>query len=178
MSHSTRTPRGSSGFSLLEVLSAVALMSVMTGFAASRFIAFQPIFRVRGAALMVAGDMSIARLSAVKEGRIYQFFPVDGGYQIRRDDLAGGWQVMKTVNLANEFPTIAFGYDGIPKDPYGTNIAAAVPAAPIVFHSNGTVQSPAGVFVQTSSTPVAQQAVSVTGAGRIRVWRWSGTAWT
>jgi prepilin-type N-terminal cleavage/methylation domain-containing protein len=177
MSHSRRIQRGTSGFSLVEILSAIALMGIITGFAANRFSAWQPNFRVRGAALAVAGDMSIARLSAVKEGRIYQFFPVAGGYQIRRDDLGGGWEVMKTVTIANDFPTIVFGYTGITKDPYGTNIVAAVPGAPVVFHSNGTIQNAAGVFVQTSSTPLSQQAVSVTGAGRIRVWKWSGTAW-
>jgi prepilin-type N-terminal cleavage/methylation domain-containing protein len=175
--HPTRTLDNARGFSLMEVLAVLGLMAVLTGFAANKFMASQPNFRVRGAALEVAGDMSIARLSAVKEGRIYQFVPAAGGYTIRYDAGGGAWTTVKTVTIASDFPTIAFGFTGITKDPYGTAIAAAVPGTPIIFHSNGTVQSPAGIFLQTSSTPLSQQAVSVTGAGRIRVWKWNGSVW-
>ncbi len=185
MSHSTstfdrmrRTLHGARGFSLIELLTAIGLIGTLSAIAATNFVAFRPTYRVRGAALTIGGDMNIARLSAVKEGRIWQYLPSGDGYQIRRADLAGGWEVMKQVTIANEFPSVTFGYSGITTDPYGVAITSAVPTGAITFHSNGTVQNPADVFLQVSTSKgLSQQAVSVTAAGRIRVWKRSGTTW-
>ena len=178
MSHSVRTLRGTSGFSFPEVMTVVALIGIIGGFAVSNFRVFTPAYSVRGAALDVAGNMSIARLSAVKESRIYQFVPLAGGYQIRAAKTGGGWDNLRTVTITNEFPHVEFGYTGITQDPYGVNIAAAVPGAPMTFHSNGTVQNPGGLFIQAPmDSGLSHQAVTVTAAGRIRVWKHTGTKW-
>lgn len=178
MSHSVRTLRSDSGFSFAEVMTVVTLIGIIGGYAVSNFREFTPAYSVRGAALEVAGNMSIARLSAVKESRIYQFVPLAGGYQIRAAKTGGGWDLLRTVTIANEFPHVEFGYSGIAKDPYGVTIAAAVPGAPMTFHSNGTVQNSGGVFIQAPmEAGMSHQAVTVTGAGRIRVWKHTGTKW-
>jgi len=175
-----RFPRAA-GFTLVEVLTTVSLFGVIGAVAVTNYRAQIPAFRVRGAALLVAGDMNQARLAAIKESRIYQLLPLGGtGYQIRRDDRAGGMEVVKQVDIASEFTGVTFGRTGIDTDPYGNDVAAAVPAAAIVFHSNGTVQGPAAFFVEeaTSGDERAQSGVTLTSAGRIRVWRYQGEHWS
>ena len=166
------------GFTLIEVLVTISLMGILTALAAPNFTAMVPSFRTRGAALLIAGDINQARMAAVKEGRVYEYFPISGGYRIRRDDGAGGRELVKEVVIATEYPHVDFGHTGIANDPYAVGIASSVPTTAITFHSNGTVQDAAGVFLQAESTdgPV-QQAVTLSAAGRVRVWKYSESAW-
>ncbi len=166
------------GLTLIEVLATIGLMGVLAAVAASNFTAMIPAYRARGAALLIAGDMNQARMAAVKEGRIYDYFPISGGYRIRRDNGFGGRDVLKEVSLATEYPHAQFGYTGISNDPYNTPIGSAVPTLAITFHSNGTVQDPAGVFVEVEhGDETFHQAVTISAAGRVRVWKYGATSW-
>jgi prepilin-type N-terminal cleavage/methylation domain-containing protein len=174
---SNTLPRNA-GLTLIEVLTAVSLMGILTAVAATNFTAMRPSFRTRAAALAVAGDLNQARMAAIKEGRFYQYFPISGGYQIRRDNNLGGVEVVKEVVIANDYDGVTFGRTGITNDPYGTAITSSSPTATITFQSDGSVLNPAGVFVQASGYdgPV-QQAVTLSAAGRVRVWKFGGSGW-
>jgi prepilin-type N-terminal cleavage/methylation domain-containing protein len=175
--HRSKRLRRDAGLTLIEVLTAVSLIGIVTAMAASSFTAMMPGFRARGAALLIAGDLSQARMSAIKEGRVYEYFPISGGYRIRFDNGLGGWTVLKEVVIANEYPHVVFGNPGVP-DPYGSPIASAAPTTAITFHSNGTVQNPAGVFIQAGSGDhIVQNAVTLSGAGRVRIWRFGESTW-
>jgi Tfp pilus assembly protein FimT len=153
-------------------------MGIMMAIAATNFGAMRPSLRTRAAALAVAGDMNQARMSAVKEGLVYDYFPIAGGYQIRRDNGVGGRTVLKQVVIGTQYPQVTFGHTGIPNDPYAVAIAASSPGATITFHSDGTVQNAAGVFLQANGYdgPV-QQAVTLSSGGRVRIWKYVGAAW-
>ena len=178
MLHVARRCAGESGLTLVEVLTAVSLLGIVTAIAATNFTAMRPAFETRGAALLIAGDINQARMAAIKEARLYEYFPIAGGYRIRRDDGAGGREVVKERVLGNEYPHVTFGHGTIPSDPYGTAIGSSAPGATITFHSNGTVQNPASVFLQaTVGDEPAQQAVTLSGAGRVRVWKHASGGW-
>lgn len=179
MSGSMQVRRASAGFTLVEVLTAISLLGVIGAIAATNFRAQIPAFRARGAALLIAGDMSQARMNAVKEGRRWYFTPDGSSYIIQRDDGLGGTVDVKNVDVASEYPHVGFGYSGVGNDPYGNVIGAAMPGASIVFHSNGTVQNAAGVFLETDTGDgdTAHHAVTVTAAGRVRVWHHNGSNW-
>lgn len=165
---------------LVEMLSAVALLGILAAVAATNFKALIPGFRVRAAALMVAGDMAQARLSAMKTQTRYYFVPLDGSrYLIQRDNAAapGGVETVKDVTVSVEYPGITFAATGLDTDPYGNLIASAVPGT-ITFNSNGTATNPAAVFLQPSEHYEGRQhAVTVTGSGRIRVWHSANGSW-
>ncbi len=166
------------GLTLVEVLTAVSLLGILTAVAATNFTAMAPSFRTRGAALAVAGDLNQARMAAIKEARVYEYVPISGGYQIRRDDRAGGRELVKQVVIGDEYPHVAFGHTGIDEDPYEAAIASAAPTATITFHSNGTVQNAAGVFLEApSSDGPVQRAVTMSAAGRVRVWKHTEEGW-
>lgn len=176
--HVSGTLRRNAGLTLVEVLTTVSLLGIVTAVAATNFRAMRPAFATRGAALLVAGDLNQARMSAIKEGRVYEYFPISGGYRIRRDDGAGGREVVKEVVLANEYPDVTFGNTGIAKDPYNADITSANAGATITFDSNGTVRNATGIFVQANHTdePI-QQGVTLSAAGRVRVWKYADSAW-
>jgi prepilin-type N-terminal cleavage/methylation domain-containing protein len=167
------------GLTLVEVLTAVSLLGVVTAVAATNFNAMRPAFETRGAALKIAGDLNQARMSAIKESRLYEFFPISGGYRIRRDDGAGGREVLKEVVLANEYPHVTFGHSGVSgTDPYGAALGSALPGGTITFQSNGTVQNAAGVYLESGTGDEhVQQVVTLSGAGRVRVWKYAGGGW-
>ncbi len=166
------------GLTLVEVLTAVSLLGVVTAVAATNFNAMRPGFETRGAALLIAGHLNQARMAAIQESRVYEFFPIAGGYRIRRDDGAGGREVVREVVLFNEYPHVTFGQTGITADPYAGAPTGAVPADTIVFHSNGTVQNAAGVYLESGSgDEIVQQAVTLSSAGRVRVWKHTSEGW-
>ncbi len=166
------------GLTLIEVLVAASLMGIMMAIAAPNFTDMQPGFRARAAALAVAGDINQARMSAIKEGRVYEYFPIAGGYRIRRDDNLGGREVVKEVVIATDYPHVAFGTGGASTDPYASPMGAASPAATVTFHSDGSVQNPASVYLQSANREgVILQAVTMSTAGRVRVWKRSGEEW-
>lgn len=176
--HDRNTLPKNAGLTLVEVLTVVSLLGIVTAVAATNFTAMAPAFRTRGAALAIAGDLNQARMAAIKEARVYEYFPISGGYQIRRDDGAGGRELVKQVVIGTEYPHVAFGHTGIAEDPYEGAIASSVPTATITFHSNGTVQNAAGVFLEASgSDGLVQQAVTMSAAGRVRVWKHTEDGW-
>ncbi len=176
--HLPRALTQNAGLTLVEVLTAISLIGIVTAVAATNFNAMRPAFETRGAALLIAGDLNQARMSAIKEGRVYEYFPISGGYRIRRDDGAGGREVVKEVVLSNEYPHVTFGHTGIAKDPYDADITPGNPTDTITFHSNGTVQNAAGIFVEADNTDEPeQQGVTLSAAGRVRVWKHSESSW-
>ncbi len=179
LSRTARPWHAPPGFSAFELLTALSLFGVISAVAVSNFNAFMPSYRVRGAALEIAGDMNRARLAAIKEGRQYYYVPQAGTtYRISYANGAGT-TTLKTVDVATDYPQVRFGATGITADPYGTPGAPpAVPGAQIVFNSDGTVSSAAGVYVEsTVSAGHVQHGVTVTAAGRIRVWHFNGSTW-
>jgi Tfp pilus assembly protein FimT len=177
-----RMLRDTSGFTFIEVLTAAGLVGVISALAATNFRAAIPSYRVRGAALQVAGDMNQARLSAVQQGRRFYFASVAGTtYEIRFEDDLGVITVLKNVDVAADFPGVQFGATGIASDPYGNDITAAVPAAAVIFNSDGTITNAASVFIEPvdeASEHGGQHGVVVTPAGRIRVWHYDAGTWS
>ncbi len=173
-----RHRRAHDGFTLVEVLTALSLFGIVSAIAATNFNAYMPRYRVRGAALEIAGDMNQARLAAIKEGRAYYYAPLAGArYEIRYQN--GAVQtVLKTVDVAKDYTDVTFTAPGGAVDPYGVAIPGAVPAGPITFNSDGTITGAASVYVgATDSSVDSNSAVVVTAAGRIRVWGYNGSAW-
>jgi prepilin-type N-terminal cleavage/methylation domain-containing protein len=178
-SRTSHTFRSSGGFTLVEVLTAVAVMGVVSAIAATNFNTFFPPYRTRGAALEIAGDMNFARLSAIKEGRRYAFVPQAGTrYQIAYTNNLGVQVVVKNVTVDADYPQVRFGATAIPNDPYGGAVGAASPAVSIVFNSDGTVTNAAPVYIEpTIDASNAQNVVWVTSAGRIRIWHFNDPTW-
>jgi hypothetical protein len=69
-----------------------------------------------------------------------------------------------------------FSLNGATADPYGGAATTPTPPSPFVFNARGLPMSGATFFL-ASSNGQNSHAVSVTGAGRVRLWTRSGGTW-
>ena len=88
------------GFSMAEILVAIALFGILAGIAVPQFIAFRPKNRLNGAARQVYSELMWARSKAVNDNTSYVVtFPTNQTMQI-----AGS--TTKTVNIQTEYSDV------------------------------------------------------------------------
>ena len=88
------------GFSIAEMLVAIALFAILAGIAVPQFIAFRPKNRLNGAARQVYSELMWARSKAVNDNTSYVVtFPTNQTMQI-----AGS--TIKTVSIQTEYSDV------------------------------------------------------------------------
>lgn len=102
-----------SGFTLIELIIIIAIMSILAGIAIPNFLSYMPKHRLNGAARQVMGDLMAARMKAVKENNRFRvFFLDDHQYKILDDDNdnntedSGEWTDIK--NIQNVYSDVTF----------------------------------------------------------------------
>jgi prepilin-type N-terminal cleavage/methylation domain-containing protein len=139
------------GFSLIEVLVAIALMTVVFAAAFPSISTMRGSFELQNATFQVANDLRLARQRAIAtngKGRIV--FSSDT-YQLRRESPVGSGTY---VNDGAVFPL-----------PVGVT-ASSNPANP-TFDSRGLVVQP--YTITLTNTAGTEKAITVTAIGRISV---------
>jgi prepilin-type N-terminal cleavage/methylation domain-containing protein len=78
------------GFTILEMVVAIAIAAILAGFALPSFVSWQNSSRLRGAAVNLVGDLEMAKIRAIRENSqvVAQFS--SEGYTIFVDNGAGG----------------------------------------------------------------------------------------
>lgn len=111
---SKRTVFPTSGFSLIEIVIVLVLIGIMISLVVPSLSRYIDRNRTRRALDEVAADVMYARVLAIREGRPTQitFTSGSGVYQIRSDP-AGTNQLVKQVNLANEYLGAQFPSGGM-----------------------------------------------------------------
>jgi type II secretion system protein H len=92
---------GRAGYTLVELLVALVVLSILTGMAAPRMTGLLTRNRLDQAANQLVGDVAYARMVAVRAGQRVSVEFSDAGYRIARADVA---EATKVVNLAREHP--------------------------------------------------------------------------
>ena len=135
-----------SGFTLVELLIAIAMISVLVTIAIPNVLSELPKFRLNGAAQQVFGDLMTARMRAVSQNRKVKVFFIDGNqYKICDDpyDNCG-----KDVKIQDNFKGITID---IGKDP--------------IFHPRGTASNMT-IPVRNS---YSCKSIKIAITGRIRI---------
>ena len=83
--------------------------------------------------------------------------------------------VVRNSLLGARIKGVRFTLNGATADPYGGAVSAATPGR-VVFDARG-LPSTSGAFFLASDDGKVARAVSVTGAGRVRVWSRIGSTW-
>ena len=121
----SRLIKANSGFTLVELMVVIAIISVSLIIAIPTYhLTIKPTVSLNGAARQLYSDVQLTRLRAVSDNtRCGLFFSAGPGYTIFRDNNSNsqydaGEEVIKTVNLSNEYPKVQFdtsqgGGDGI-----------------------------------------------------------------
>lgn len=149
------------GFSLLELLVALVIISIAAAIAAPNFSRLMEAYVLRTAARQLVTDFQSARMRAVAEGVNHRVSFVSGiapQYAIERNT-AGVWQTLDIVrNLAD------------PKNPYyarGVTLSTSAHPLRVVFSPLGSVSPAASVTFHSKGDQTKTVFIILTG--RIRV---------
>jgi type II secretory pathway pseudopilin PulG len=146
--------RSAGGWSLLEVLTVVALTSVLAGTAVLSHQAARPMLDLSMAARQVAMDLRLARMRAIGDGANYRLVFAAGGasYQKQR------------------FDGTAYVDDGLPVPlPRGVVIASCSASdGTVTFRARGNAGTFGTVTIQHSNGDVRRVVVNMTGRVRLQ----------
>ncbi len=196
------------GFTLIELMIVVLVMLVIAGFAIPNILSFIHMAKLRGSATDYSSLLQVARLRSVQDNRFYSSFILAGSPRQAYVDLKsnGGVRIDlgdPLIPISAEVSPIAAG--GAPNTanlkgqflPAGSGLVVkdgSSAATPVIFSPRGlpcTIQSALGGTVCNSAAGAtafwtffqnirnsAWESVTVSPAGRVQKWQYSGSAWS
>jgi Tfp pilus assembly protein FimT len=176
--------RNEGGWSLMEVMVATGMIVILAGIAAPQYSQIARQMRASAAASQLLGNLAYARAQSIRTGvRHYVSTTGEAGVSYRVQRVGTNNMivpeedpVLRAIDLRESMPGVEFDLNGAETGPYGNAVEVAAPAAPIVFTARGMPLDTGAYYVRTSEGSVAY-AVSVTGAGRARLWRQTEAGW-
>jgi prepilin-type N-terminal cleavage/methylation domain-containing protein len=174
------------GFSLIEMLIAVALITVLGSMALFQIGSVRPSLKADGAMRVVMGELITARESAIAQRRLMQIeFVGTSAIRITRVEVPTGTTVLREVIFeGNVQYGLVAGVADTP-DAFGNSEATDFGSAvSIMFGTDGALIDSTGtpvngtIFLTIPDTPQSVRAVTVLGStGRVRAFRWDGDNW-
>ena len=173
--------KSKAGFTLVELMIAVAIIGIMAAIATPGLIAWLPNYRLKSAARDVYSALQNARLLAVKENTSVRVIFVDDVTPANQDfyridingngvvDRAGEYQ----VNLSGYGSGVAFGFPAGLINWSGTAVAQSItfPGGPprfCTYSSNGTAGSGTVYLVNAQQHIVYAITTVTSGAAKLR----------
>lgn len=125
--HPAPRPRGSKGFTLVELLTVIAITGLVLAMAFPAMSGMIRANRITHGINRVTADLAYSRILAVRTGRTVTVAPIsgNGGYTITVNEAAGG-RVVRTVNFAEEAP----------------GAVLSLPSSAVTFNSRGHLAVP------------------------------------
>lgn len=140
------------GISIIEILMVALALAVMAGMAMPSVLGTMEAYRLRGAAWNLAGDLRLARQTAVTTQVQHRFClsgcdnPVPaGGYLLERD-ATPSWKVLARINV-----------------PDGVAITSNIPGDKLTFDTKGGVSGAMGRMTLTNGSGTYQVVTAITG---------------
>lgn len=181
------------GFSLIELILVMAIILTISAIAVPSLINTVADVRLRSSASTLQGQIQQLRMQAVKDNKPYSArMTTSGGAALMYVDIDAGSDYdagEPAVGLAKD---VTVASTGAPTMPTSTLDVSAYTngtmSTAITFNARGLPCTGTGSCNTTkgyiyylsqvrTTTTTAWAAVSVTPAGRIKVWRWTGSAW-
>lgn len=159
------------------------LIVTLAGIAVPQYSLIAVQMRTQAAAAQVMRDVNWTRSMSLRTG-IPHYINVTGDpamiYDVQRSAnppaIAPATDPkLREIDLTGNMPDVDFDLNGVTQDPYGGVVAAATPGQ-MVFNTRGLPTAPAAFFVASDEGEYAY-AISVTGAGRARLWQRADGDW-
>ena len=178
--------RQHAGYSMVEVTMAMLVASILAGFAVLNIGGITPGTTANAALNEAVAQLRTGRESAIAQRRNIELkFLGSNQIQLVRDEVPVGTTVLNTLTLEGSMQFLSF--NGLPDTPDLFGNGAAINfggAQSIIFQSNGVLVDQnanpinGSVFIGQVNHTETARAVTILGAtGRVRGYRWSGTAW-
>ncbi len=184
--------RKQAGFTVMELLTVVAIIGVLAGMAIASGIEWLPRHRLKSATNDLFSNMQRARMAAIKERSewaiVFDTTVSPGRFFVCSDDgvdniwdggaaLGGDDVVDRTVNLVNYNSGVDFGH-GSATAPKGTGFGNDVTFAgdTVVFNSTGLINPPSG-YVYLENKDGDTYCIGGLTSGVINTFRWQSGGW-
>ena len=142
--------RRSSGFTLLEMLTVMAVIGILVSIAIPGFGFLAANTKVKGASTELYLALIRARSEAVKRNRGVRVIAVSGD----KDDWDGGWQIIADANNDGDFADVAAEDDRVVIEQGALNRVSIKRAAALVeFRPTGRIAGAAPEFDVASEDP-------------------------
>ena len=186
-----RTKKRQLGFTMIELLVAIAVLAFMASIAIPGFSRWLPNYRLRSAARDLYSNMQLAKMGAVRNNTdwaiVFDSGVTPGRYFICSDDNGDGWDgapamggndgVEKTVDLSNYESGVDYGHGNATDDIPGNG---APPADDITYGSDVAVFNPRGtgsggyVYLEDNENTTTY-AIGTRTSGVILLRKWSSS---
>ena len=171
---------------MLEVLTVVVVVAIVTGIAATIMTSVMPTVHADSALEMVVADLNQARQRATDQRRNFLVtFAGTNEIKVQREELDGTLTTISDYFLPNDMTyTLVTGVPDTP-DGFGNSLAVNFAGSnTLTFVSDGTSVDNQGrlvdgtVFMAMGSSPTTARAVTVMGAtSQVKGYRYNGTQW-
>ncbi len=152
----TFTKRSERGFTVVELITVVGIMMVITAIATPSFYYWLPKYRLSAGARQIAADLQLARMKAIAQNISYGLRFIDNNtYQVWRDK-----------NPWEQDP--ATGDFDLPEG-ITVTIPIAFPFDTSEFQSRGTVNTGVGIFQIEVTNGDLNKAVCIKLVGRVHI---------
>lgn len=150
----TFTKRSERGFTVVELITVVGIMMVVTAIATPSFYYWLPKYRLSAGARQIAADLQLARMKAISQNTSYRLrFTADDTYEMQKND--GGWAV-------------APGHGSV-KLPEGITVTNAIFFNTSEFQSRGTANTGVGTADIEVTNGDLNRAVCIELVGRVHI---------
>jgi prepilin-type N-terminal cleavage/methylation domain-containing protein len=158
-----RKDNGIKGFSLVEILTVIAIIAILLTIVPSMFSAFRQRTNLREAAGALAEDMKLAKQRAVAENVKYSitFNISSNNYTMNNYDPNGNMNALpiKTVNLSD----FGKGISILNQNYSGGN------SGTITFYTRGTCSGPATGMITLQNSLNSTKAITTNPMGRVKI---------
>jgi len=150
----TFTKRSERGFTVVELITVVGIMMVITAIATPSFYYWLPKYRLSAGARQIAADLQLARMKAISQNTSYRLRFTDTDiYEMQKND--GGWAV-------------APGHGSV-KLPEGITVTNGTDFYTWEFQSRGTANAAGGTADIEVTNGDLNRAVCIELVGRVHI---------
>jgi prepilin-type N-terminal cleavage/methylation domain-containing protein len=186
----SRTARG---FSLVELVVALAIAMVLAAIAIPSVVTTYNQYRLGVQATLIAGEIDQLRMTAVRRNSTVTLFStpsgsntilyIDANKSGILDSTDPQFILPADMQISNSLSTAPTGMPDVSSLPSTYSTAVKLPSTGITFGANGTINAGAGpyfiVIGYTNTSKYGYRAVTVTPMGQIKVWTASsGGSWS
>jgi len=144
------------GFSLIEMIVAVAIIGILTGIAIPVYIGMKPSIRLSGATRQIMGDLMWARMQAISQNNEFRIiYDSNYKYSILDDDNNDGTSTPGESIVTKDF-----------SDEYYGVIYSSSNPNDLIFHPRGNASNLTTITLSNSS---GTKTVAIAITGRVKI---------